>query len=70
MRKDIIAVLHSKPYRFHHALTERGPVAGIDINMPAPEAFWTVIGVTVSLDSSTTLRACEIFNVALKFFIH
>lgn len=70
MGKDISAVFYGKRYRCHHALTERGPVTGIDINVSAPKAFWTVIGITVSLNSSTTLRAGEIFNVALEFFLH
>ena len=63
-------MLHGKSYRFHHALTERGSVAGIDINVSAPETFWTVIGVAVSFDSGTTMFAGEIFNVALEFFVH
>ncbi len=63
-------MLYGKSYGFHHALTERSSVAGVDINVSAPEAFWTVIGVAVSLDSSTTMRAGEIFNVALEFFVH
>lgn len=63
-------MLYGKPYRFHHALTERGSVAGVDINVSAPEAFWTVVGVAISLDSSTTMCAGEIFNVALEFFVH
>ena len=61
-------MLYSKVYRFHQAVTGRRPVAGIHVNVPAPEAFWTVIGVAVPLDSGTTLRAGKIFNVALEFF--
>ena len=38
--------------------------------MLAPETFWTVIGVAVSLDGGTTMRADEILNVALEFFVH
>lgn len=63
-------MLYSKRYRFHHTLTERGSVAGVDINVSAPETFWAVIGVAVSVDSNTALCAGEIFNVALKFFVH
>ena len=63
-------MLYGKPYRFHHALTERGSVAGIDINMSAPETFWTVIGVAISRDGGTTMYAGEIFNVALESFVH
>lgn len=63
-------MFYSKAYRLHQAATGRGSVAGVHINMPTPEAFRTVIGVAVPLDSSTTLRAGEIFNVALEFFVH
>ena len=70
MRKDIIAVLYGKPYRFHHTLTERRSVTGVDINMSAPEAFWTVIGVTISVNSNPTMYAGEIFDVTLEFFVH
>ena len=70
MRQDIITVFYGEPYRFHHALTERGSVAGVDIDMSAPEAFWAVIGVTVSRDSSTAMCAGEVFNMALESFIH
>ena len=50
-------------------MTGRRSVAGIHVNMSAPEAFWTVIGVAVPLDGGTTLRTDEIFNVALEFFL-
>ena len=63
-------MLNSKRYRFHHASTERGSVAGVDINVSAPETFRTVIGVAVSFDGGATLGAGEIFNVPLKFFVH
>ena len=70
MGQDIITVLYGKPDRFHQALTGRGSVAGVDINMSAPEAFRTVVGVAVSVDGGTTMRASKVFNVALEFFIH
>lgn len=63
-------MLYSKRYRFHQPTTGRGPVAGIHVNMLAPETFWTVVGVAVSFDGGATLGAGEIFNVALKFFVH
>ena len=63
-------MLYGKRYRFHHALTERGSVAGVDIDVSTPEALWTVIGVAVSLDGSTTMCAGEIFDVAFEFFVH
>ena len=63
-------MLYGKSYRFHHALTERGSVAGVDIDMSTPETFWTVVGVTVACDGGTTMYAGEIFNVALESFVH
>ena len=62
-------MFYSKAYRFHQAATGRGSVTGIHINMPTPQAFWTVIGVAVPLDGGTTLRANEVFNVTLEFFV-
>ena len=70
MGKDIIAVFYREPDRFHHAVAGCGAVAGININMSAPEAFWTVIGIAVSCDGSTAMYTDKIFNVALKSFAH
>lgn len=70
MRQDIVAVLYGKAYRFHQTVTGCGPVARVDINVPTPEAFWTVIGVAVPLDDSPALGTGEIFNMALEFFVH
>ena len=63
-------MFYSKVYRFHQTVTGRRAVAGVHVNVSAPEAFWTVIGVAIPLDSGTTMRANEIFNVALESFIH
>ena len=63
-------MFYRKAYRFHQAVTGRGSVAGIHVNVLAPEAFWTVIGIAVPLDGGATLCAGEIFNVALEFFLH
>ncbi len=63
-------MFYGKTYRFHQAVTGCGAVTGVDINMSAPEAFWAVVGVAVSVDGDTALRADEIFNMALKFFVH
>ena len=63
-------MLYSKRYRYHHALTGGGSVAGVDVNVSAPEAFWAVIGVAITFNSGAAVGAGEIFNVALKFFVH
>ena len=62
-------MFYSKAYRFHQAVTGRGSVAGVHINVSAPEALWTVIGIAATLDGGTTLRANEVFNVTLEFFV-
>ena len=63
-------MFYRKVYRFHQAVTGRGSVPGIHVNVLAPEALWTVIGVAVPLDGGTTMRTDEIFNVALESFVH
>ena len=70
MGQNIIAVFYRKAYWLHQAETGRRSVAGIHVNMPAPEALWAVIGIAVPLDRGTTLHADKIFNVALEFFVH
>ena len=61
-------MFYRKVYRFHQAATGRGSVAGVHINVSTPEALWAVIGIAVTLDGSTAMRADEIFNVTLEFF--
>ena len=63
-------MFYRKVYRFHQAQTVRGSVTGVHIDMLTPEAFWTVIGVAVTLDGSPTLCTGEVFNVTLEFFVH
>lgn len=63
-------MFYSEPNRFHHAATGCSTVPRIDINMSAPEAFWTMIGVPISFHSSAAVCTGEIFNVALESFTH
>ena len=70
MGKDIIAVFYREPNWFHHAATGGSAVAGMDIDVSAPETFWTVVGITISCDGSATVCTGEIFNVALESFVH
>ena len=69
MGENIIAVFQGESDWLHQAATGCRSVAGIHIDVSAPEALWTVIGVAVSLDGNTTVHAGEIFNVALEFFV-
>ena len=63
-------MFHSKPHRLHQAVTVRLAVAGIHIDVLTPEALRAVIGVAISLDRGTTMRAGKIFNVTLEFLVH
>lgn len=56
--------------RLHHTETGCSAVAGMNIDVSAPEAFWAVVGIAVSCDGGTTMSADEIFNVASKSFAH
>ncbi len=53
---------------FHHPATFLSPVARINIDVPAPETFRTMIGVAVAFDFCSTIFANEIFYCPLKFF--
>jgi len=70
VKKGIIAVFYREPNRFHHTATGCSTVSRIDIDVSAPEAFWAVVGITVSCDGGTTISADEIFDVALESFAH
>ena len=63
-------MFYSETYRFHQTVTGCGAVTRIHVNVLTPETFWTVVGVAVSFNSSTALCTDEIFDVALKFFVH
>ena len=70
MGKNVVAVFYGEPDGFHQAATGCGAIAGVNIDVLTPEAFGTVIGVAVSFDGGATVRAGEIFNVALESFVH
>ena len=70
MGKNIVAVIYGEPDGFHHTVTRGSAVSGVHIDVLTPEAFWTVVGIAVSCDSSTTVSTGKIFNVASKSFAH
>ena len=70
MGKDVVAVFYGEPDRFHQAATGCRAVPWIYIDVAAPETFRTVVGVAISFDGGATVRAGEIFNVALESFVH
>ena len=54
----------------HHAEAGSSPIAGIDIDVLAPETFWTVIGVPITMHRRITVVARKIFYAALESFSH
>ena len=63
-------MFYGEPDRFHQAATGCRTIAGVHIDVLTPEAFGTVIGVTISFDGGATVCTGEIFNVALESFVH
>lgn len=53
-------------YRLHHAATLSSPVAGVNIDVFAPQALRTVVGIPCSLHLSLAMLTDEIFGAALK----
>ena len=70
MGEDVVAVFYGKSDRLHQATTGCRTIARVHIDVSAPEAFRAMVGVAVSFDSGATVRAGEIFNVALESFVH
>jgi len=52
--------------RLHHAAALGGSVARLDIDMLAPEALRTMIGVAIASDSRAAMFALEILYSAEK----
>lgn len=52
--------------RFHQALTGGGAIAGVDIDMPTPEASGTVVCVAIAIHRFAAVKAAKRFDAALK----
>lgn len=66
----VLCASHQYTHRLHRAVAPFRAVARIHVDMLAPEAFWTVISVAVSLHRSTAVLASEGFDSALEPFGH
>jgi hypothetical protein len=60
MGDDVTVFLHSDVDGFHHSAALGRPVAGIDIDVLAPEAAGTVIGVATAFHLCFAVATCEI----------
>ena len=68
MENNVLPVFVFHFNRFHKALALGPSVAGIYVNVLAPEAFGAVIGVAAPLYKKTALFTSEILPGALEFF--
>ena len=69
MVQDVSASFLRYGDRFHHPAACFTPVAGVDIDVPTPQAFGTVVGVAVSFNKRAAIAAGEIFDAALELFV-
>lgn len=68
MKNDIFSLLEFYPDWFHQPLAYCLAVTGIYIDMLAPKAFRTVVGIAASMYKGTAIFTNEIFFGALEFF--
>jgi hypothetical protein len=55
---------------FHHTAAGFFPVAGVDVDVPAPQAGRAVVGVPTALHLMAAVVAGEVFYPALEFPAH
>lgn len=70
MNKNVFTMSYAEPYGLHHTLAFFCAVTWVDIYVLTPEAFWTVVSVSVAFYEHPALSACEVFNVTLEIFVH
>lgn len=68
MDDNMVSLFDNHFNRFHHAAARCRAVTWVDINMPAPETFWAMIGVAVACGWVFTMFAGEIFFGFFEFF--
>ncbi|OGZ41424.1 MAG: hypothetical protein A3F85_01675 [Candidatus Ryanbacteria bacterium RIFCSPLOWO2_12_FULL_44_26] len=68
MENGVFSAIELHAHGIHRSLTLRLTVAGIHVNVFAPQTLRTVIRVTASAHKETAPFADEIFLGTLKFF--
>jgi len=58
-----------KAHRLHKCLAERCAVAGIDVDMLAPQTLRAVIGIAITFDEHSAMLAEKILYSTLEFFV-
>ena len=59
-----------KSHRLHRAAAARRAIAWVYIDVLAPEAFGTVIGVAIALRGEATVDAGKVFETPLELPAH
>lgn len=67
MENGVLSTLEFHSHRFHEFLTRRLTVAGVHVNVFAPQTLRTVIRVTASSYKETAPFAGEVFLGTLEF---
>ena len=70
MENGVFSALELHAHGFHESLTCCLAVAGVHVNVLAPQTVGTVIRVAVTPHNKTALFAGEILSGALKFLYH
>ena len=70
MRKDKTAATHFRTNRLHKSAARRSPVAGIDINVLAPQARRAVVGIPATLHIFSAVLAGKVFLHSFECFGH
>lgn len=67
MQDDIFPALAGGVNRLHQPATGRSAVAGIEVNVLAPETLRAVVGIAVPLHRRSASLADKVFGRTLKF---
>ena len=51
---------------FHEPLAHSRTVTGVYIDMLAPQALWTMVGVAIAHDGGTAVSAGKVFGISYK----
>ena len=70
MENSVFSALLLHAHGLHESLALRFPIAGVHVNVLAPQTVGTVIRVAVTPHNKTALFAGEILSGALKFLYH
>jgi hypothetical protein len=68
MQDYIFSILHFNSDRSHQPAAAGLPVAGIDVDMPRPQANRAMVGITIPLNLKSAIPTNKILNCPLESF--